>query len=89
MATWQEQAKTFLLSVSMSAAERVRVIDVLQEGHRGEIGGAIAGTMANMVVQRLMGGPHATSAKDMFATYAQGCRAFLAAYEAKDMGINT
>jgi hypothetical protein len=81
--TWQEQARSFLSSAPMSAAERVRVIGLLQEAHRGEVGGAIAGVMANMVVQYLMGGPHMESPPQMFARFAQGCRAFLAAYEAE------
>jgi hypothetical protein len=67
----------------MSAAERVRVLAVLQDHHRGEVIGAIAGIMANMMVQYLMGGPRTETSEQLFARFALGCRAFLAAYEAR------
>lgn len=80
--SWQEQAVEF-----MKAIPRV---DGSVVGHtfyrldRAEVLGAVAGGLARIPLWRVMGGPHKSTLDEMYAVFALGCRAFLAAYEAEE-----
>lgn len=78
--TWQEQARAFL--PSGSNATDFLIADAIARGDRQEIFGAIAGTLARMVFERAMGGPHNATPDQFWNRFASGCRAFLAAYGA-------
>jgi len=69
---WQEQARAFLEGSTYVTHANPSITC-----------GAIAGRLALISFERVMGGPHRETESEMLARFAQGCRAFLAAYEAE------
>lgn len=82
MIVWQEQARAFLESAGTNGSAAAWNVGILARGDRDEILGAVSGKIARLVFERTMGGPHKTTLDEMYAHFAEGCHAFLAAYEA-------